>query len=263
MIHNKIDLNQLVTDYVGRFDRVNSKHADTVRQNAPNLPEQITKLREVIEFGAVVSGKPKVHKLNKTGSVKTGNLYVSPDVCLTFKQTSIRAVVGWHLNRFSDVHDPVHGTVVDKNVPTIPYMFRVPNGIPYTGLTIDPTGDEMVSIALFNGLEERWNDIYLQIIQSMQSQLDNADSAITNHRVKRGSKDRKNFQVRMMKTISECPNLREKDEQFLLQVMQLDSRELEILLKFSKKNKADLDIVDADDIRGVLDILVVGDILES
>lgn len=118
---------------------------------------------------------------------------------------------------------------------------------------VDHVRAELKRIFL-HGLDER-ADVLKAELEGRWKQLEHEGPEIVrNHFAKRGGMIRKEFRERMVKAVKDCDTMLDEDPEFVLRVMQLTPRELEVLAKFSKRNESDLELVTPDDVREVLDI---------
>jgi len=120
---------------------------------------------------------------------------------------------------------------------------------------------------LIRALMEDCGDSIKRIHEAICKEYDDVesklDSIVNEHRDRHGERDRKKLQEKLATTLRRTQGLIEADPASVLAVFKLGWKEIEILMKYAKKNKHEVDLAELEDIQEAQNIAKIGGVMES
>jgi len=208
--------------------------------------------------------KPMVYKTRRGGYhsfAHRGN-YVKPNVRLVYKDQDIEVQDREFLalERKAYKWDQATGNNVSYIAPSIPAICQKNFSVAYFG---DDKETQQINDAIVADCGEA-----LQLLdQTIRQEWDRVEGAldqiIEDHRTRKGPKDRKIFQEKMSEQLAATKGLIEADPASILAIFKLGHIEIEILMRYAKRNRHEVDLVELEDIVEAQALAKVKNVMKS
>ena len=233
------------------YQRDNS--ADTHRRRIEELQRAKTCLEHFVKFvncAKVKIGKPQVYKTRRGGyhSFPHRGNFVKPNVRIddgkgTDIEVENREFVSLQRTSYRYDHN------LAKNMPytaaCIPTICAKGFNVPYMA-----EGPELIQVNA--AIKEDCGPALEEIDRTIRQEWDRVEGAleqiINDHRVKKGPKERKILQEKLSETLSKTQGLIDADPAAIHAIFKLGWDEIEVLMKYAKRNKHEVDLAELEDI---------------
>ncbi len=236
-----------------RSERAEScKHSTSIYQNILKEPvilgENKGRFEALLGFVRnckLVVGRPKVLRVRNSGGAdyfKHKGRYILPNLVLVSGETK------YAVERLWSVHCYKTSPKIETSFPDIFRHWQISN---YSSGHLSSIYDGFVddiTVAFERDAGENWTNILRDIDRIWNETSLRLEEIVNDTFGKRGSRDREKLRTNLSKVLHSTRGLIDAPPEAILTILKLGYNEIELLARFSSQHKADLHIVELEDI---------------